>query len=294
MQTKMNNNNSTKTVFIAGATGYLGRYLVGEYMERGWNVIALVRKPECAPSATRLCVAQATEPETIANTLEGVDLVISSLGITRQRDGMTYRQVDYQANINLLREAERAGVKRFAYIHVLGAEKLSHLPPIAAKQDFVNELRASDIESTVIKPSGFFSDMSDFLEMAKSGRVYLFGDGNHRINPIHGQDLAKATAEAVQDGIDTLEVGGPDVFTHEQLAELAFECLDKPPKITHLWDGFRTLAIAILPWMTPSHVYEPARFFLTAMGMDTVGECHGTHHLSDHFRDTLKQESAQS
>ena len=290
----MSNNNNTKTVFIAGATGYLGRYLVAEYVERGWNVIALARKPHGAPNATRLCVAQATEPESIANSMEGVDLVISSLGITRQRDGMTYRQVDYQANINLLREAERAGVQRFAYIHVLGAENLSHLPPIAAKQDFVNELRASGIESTVIKPSGFFSDMCDFLDMARHGCIYLFGNGNHRINPIHGQDLAKATAEAIQSDQDTLEVGGPDVFTHEQLAELAFECLDKPAKITHLWDGFRTLAIAILPWTTPSYVYEPARFFLTAMDMDTVGECHGTHHLRDYFRETLKQKSSES
>lgn len=285
----MNDNN--KTVFIAGATGYLGRYLVAEYAKRGWNVIALVRKPEGAPQqATRLCVAQATEPESLANTMDGVDLVVSSLGITRQRDGLTYRQVDYQANINLLREAERAGVKHFAYIHVLGAEKLAHLPPIAAKQDFVDKLRVCELESTVIKPSGFFSDMTDFLDMAKKGRVYLFGDGNHRINPIHGQDLAQATANAIENGQDTLEVGGPDVFTHTQLAGLAFECLDKPPKITHLWDGFRTMAIAILPWTTPSHIYEPARFFLTAMGMDTIGECHGTHHLRDHFLETLKEE----
>jgi len=285
-------NNSNKTVFIAGATGYLGRYLVEEYMERGWNVIALVRKQEGAPKATRLCVAQATEPSTLENTMHGVDLVVSALGITRQRDGLTYRQVDYQANVNLLREAERTGVKRFAYIHVLGAESMKHLPPIAAKQDFVNELRASNTECTVICPSGFFSDMKDFLDMAKGGRVYLFGEGKNRINPIHGQDLAKATADAIESGQDTLEVGGPDVFTHNELAELAFECLDKPPKITHFWDGFRHAAIAILPWTTPSHIYEPARFFLTAVGMDAVGECRGTHHLHDHFQETFKQEAA--
>lgn len=145
------------TVFIAGATGYLGRYLVAEYMQRGWNVIALVRKQEGAPEATSLCVAQATQPESLANTMDGVDLVVSALGITRQRDGLTYRQVDYQANMNLLAEAQRAGVKKFAYIHVLGAENMTHLPPIVAKQDFVNELMANtDMETTIISPSGMF------------------------------------------------------------------------------------------------------------------------------------------
>ena len=47
-QHRMNENN-TKTVLIAGATGYLGRHLVAEYMERGWNVIALARRKEGAP-----------------------------------------------------------------------------------------------------------------------------------------------------------------------------------------------------------------------------------------------------
>ena len=239
----------------------------------------------------RLVLAQATEPESLQDKLEGVDLVVSALGITRQRDGLTYQQVDYQANVNLLQEALKAGVKRFAYIHVLGAEKMAHLPLIAAKQDFVNELRAANIESVVISPSGFFSDCSDFLLMAKSGRVWLFGDGNNRINPIHGQDLARAVADTIEKGEDILEVGGPDALTQNELAELAFECLDKPPKITHLWDGFRRFAIAVLPWTTPSNVNEPARFFLTAMGMDIVGECHGTHHLRNHFEETLKQEN---
>lgn len=27
--------------------------------------------------------------------------------------------------------------------------------------------------------------------MAKDGTVYLFGDGNFKLNPIHGNDLAK-------------------------------------------------------------------------------------------------------
>ena len=170
---------------------------------------------------------------------------------------------------------------------------MAHLPPIAAKQDFVNELKASSnrIASTIVSPSGFFSDMGDFLEMAKGGRVWLFGDGEScRINPIHGADLACATANAIENEEKSLDIGGPDVFTHNQLAELAFECLEKEATITHLWDSLRRLAIVVLPWTTPSTIYEPARFFLTAMAMDVVGECHGEHHLRDHFKELVRKE----
>ena len=79
-----------KRVFIAGATGYLGRYLCAEYQRRGWYVIALVRKTTLAApiSADQLIEAQATEPATLNGIMAGVDLVVSCLGITRQVDGL--------------------------------------------------------------------------------------------------------------------------------------------------------------------------------------------------------------
>jgi uncharacterized protein YbjT (DUF2867 family) len=169
------------TVFVAGATGYLGRHIVRQYMSRGWHVRALVRNAETARAsglnATTFVEAEATRPDTLIKTMEGVDLVISALGITRQRDGLTYRDVDFQANLNLLDEALRAGVARFAYVHVLNAEQMAQVPLAAAKQAFADELKAAPIESTIIAPSGFFSDMSDFLNMARRGRVWLFGSG---------------------------------------------------------------------------------------------------------------------
>lgn len=276
-----------KTVLIAGATGYLGQFLVQEYKQRGWHVRALVRNAKRARTlglnADELIEAEATRPETLSGILKDVDLVASSLGITRQKDGLSYRDVDYQANKNLLDEALTAGVPRFAYVHVLGADKMSRVPLVAAKQAFVDELLQAQIQSTVIAPSGYFSDMSDFLAMAKSGRAYLFGDGQHRLNPIHGQDLAAATADAIDGGRDWLNAGGPETFTHTQLAELAFASLGKAPKITYLPDWLRRATLAVLPRITPRHISGPAQFFLTAFGLDMVGEPCGSHRLADHF-----------
>lgn len=274
-----------KRVFIAGATGYLGRHLCAEYQRRGWYVIALVRKAsQAAPiAADQLVEAQATRPETLKGIMGGVDLVVSCLGITRQADGLGYWDVDYQANLNLLREAERADVGRFAYVHVLRAKDMSHVPMVAAKSAFVEALQGSAVASTIVAPTGYFSDMGDFLAMAQSGRVWLFGDGRKRINPIHGADLAVATADAAEACAAWLDVGGRDVFTQAELAELAFACLGKAPRITFLPDIFRRIALRVLPMVTPRRIGGPARFFLTALALDMVGERHGTHRLKDHF-----------
>lgn len=274
-----------KRVFIAGATGYLGRYLCAEYQSRGWYVIALVRDAETASpiSADQLVQAQATDPATLSGLMTDVDLVVSCLGITRQRDGLGYWDVDYQANLNLLREAEQAGVGRFAYIHVLRANDMAHVPMVAAKSAFVEALRRSAIPATIIAPTGYFSDMGDFLKMAKSGRVWLFGDGSKRINPIHGADLAAASADAIDAGKAQLYVGGPDIFTQRELAQLAFDTLGTTPKISALPDTIRRIVLFFLPLVTPRRINGPARFFLNAIAFDMVGETHGTHHLKDHF-----------
>jgi len=275
-----------KTVLIAGATGYLGRYLCAEYERRGWYVVALVRDAAKAgdlPAGARV-EAQATRPETLRGIMAGVDLVVSALGITRQADGLGYMDVDFQANVNLLDEAERAGVGRFAYVHVLNAERMRAVPLVAAKAAFVDRLMASPLAHTVIAPSGYFSDMGDFLSMARAGRVWLFAPGTQRINPIHGADLAVATADAIEAGEDWRDVGGPETFSHDELAALGFEALGIRPRIVHLPDMLRRMALTLLPLVTPRRISGPARFFLTAMGMDMVGVPHGSHRLADHFR----------
>ncbi|WP_424987089.1 SDR family oxidoreductase [Microbulbifer sp. S227A] len=275
-----------KTVLVAGATGYLGRYLCAEYQARGWTVVALVRDAGRAGelAADRMVEAQATRPETLAGAMSGADLVVSALGITRQRDGLSYRDVDYQANLNLLTRAIQDRVPQFAYIHVLNADRMAGVPLVAAKSAFVRALQEAPIRSTVIAPSGYFSDMTDFLSMARGGRVWLFGRGEARLNPIHGADLAKATADAVDGGVAWLDAGGPDVFTQNELARLCFDTVGKPARITRLPDMLRRAAIRILPRVAPARIAGPAQFFLTAMGLEMVGQRFGTHHLADHFR----------
>ena len=47
-------------------------------------------------------IGEITKPETIKEVCRNVDIVISTVGITKQKDGLTYENVDYLANLNLL------------------------------------------------------------------------------------------------------------------------------------------------------------------------------------------------
>ncbi|MGB5721370.1 MAG: SDR family oxidoreductase [Woeseiaceae bacterium] len=277
-----------KKILVAGATGYLGQFVIKALKARGYWVRALGRSASklalVEDYADELFIGEVTDPDSLTGLCDGIDVVISSVGITRQKDGLTYNDVDYQGNRTLLTTAEGSGVSKFVYVHVLNAEKLQHVAMIQAKQAFVDELKQSALDHTVICPTGFFSDMEEFHSMARSGRVYLFGDGSNRINPIHGADLAEVCADALESREQQLDVGGPEVFTYREIAELAFDVLEKPKKITCLPKKLIAAAVGAFRWLAPVKTYGPIQFLATVMTMDVVGEKYGQRRLVDHFR----------
>ncbi len=278
-------------ILVAGSTGYLGSYIVRELLNRQMDFQAIARKPKkleaLGLAPTQIISAQATNPQSLQGCCDGVEVVISSLGITRQKDGLTYEEVDYQANKNLLDEAVRCGVKKFIYVSVLRGEDLTNLQICAAKERFVQELESSGLDYCIIRPSGFFSDIKEFFDMAKAGRVYLLGDGQTRVNPIHGADLAELCVAAIYRSDQVIEVGGPEVLTHQQIANLAFKVLDKKSKISYLPDGLRRLGLWLSAHLLSKARCGPIEFFLHVMAMDMVAPQYGKHQLRSFF-ETLK------
>jgi uncharacterized protein YbjT (DUF2867 family) len=276
-------------VLLAGATGYLGRYIAKELMERSCSVRAIARNPEKFEQhgieVTEKLRAEITQPESIENCCSNIDVVISTLGITKQKDGLTYMDVDYQANLNLLNEARKSGVKKFIYVSVLNGERLRHLKICEAKEAFVDQLKASGLDYCIIRPNGFFSDMAEFFTMAKKGRVYLFGDGEFRSNPIHGEDLAAVCVDAIDTNDREISLGGPETLTHNEIATIAFDVLGKKPKMTYIPEWVRSSALKLARWMTSSKTYGPLEFFLTVMAMEMAAPEYGKHTLKEHFTD---------
>jgi len=276
-----------KKVLVAGATGYLGQYLVKELKNRDFWVRVLIRKEAQKyrfKNVDDFFIAQITEPNSIKGITKNIDFVFSSIGITRQKDGMTYLEVDYQGNSNLLKEALKDEVEVFQYISAINGDKLRHLKIFEAKEKFVDELKNSGINYCIIRPNRFFSDMMDFLNMAKAGRIYLFGNGNMKLNPIHGEDLARVCVDKILAGIKEETVGGIDILTQNELAELALKAWNRPLTICHLPDWIRRFIIWMLRNFTSSRTYGPIEFFLTAMAEDNVANQYGSKRLEHFFK----------
>jgi len=279
-------------ILLAGATGYLGSYVLNALIDNQNQVLAIVRNPNKLKNNNENFLevkqAEVTKPDTLRDICKGIDTVISTVGITRQKDGLTYLDVDYKANMNLLVEAKKAGVKHFVYVSAINGNKYRNLKIFEAKEKFVDALKSSGLNYTIVRPNGFFSDMKDFLQMAKSGRVYLFGSGNQKFNPIHGKDLATFIVDNLEETNKEFTIGGPDVLSLNDISKLALNALNKPIKIIHLPDWMRKLTIWSLRTFTSVKTYGPIEFFLTLMAEDNIAPTYGAHHLKDFYVQEVK------
>ncbi len=280
-----------KKVLVAGATGYLGRYLVTKLKKQGYWVKALARDAQkledLREHIDEIYEGEVTKPDTLNGICDDVDCIISSIGITRQKDGLTYMDVDYQGNKNLLDRAEKNEISKFIYVSVINAHLMKDLKIIQAKERFVDELKQSKLDYSIIRPTGFFSDMLEFLNMAKKGKVFLFGSGLNKINPIHGDDLAEVCVNALKKPDKEMNVGGPETFTFQDIAELAFKALKKTTKISTLPLWMIRMILPLMRAVTSSKTYGPLEFMMSVMTMDVIGKLYGKEKLSDFFEENI-------
>lgn len=277
-------------VLVAGATGNLGRALIPVLHDRGREVVALVRPgrqirlKSLENHVNEIVAAEITKPDIAASAFSGVHTVISSVGITRQRDGLTYDQVDFGANLNLLHAAESSGVKRFIYISVVGADRDVRVPVIRAKHRFEEALIESTLKWQIVRPSGFFTDMTDVWKMALKGTVHLLGDGESKISPIDPADLAEAIADLLDaEPGHILPVGGPADFTWNEIAELACQIAGKRCTIRH-WPKRLLRATLAITRVISRPTYGTLSFLGHVMTNDTTAPNHGSRNLEEFFR----------
>ncbi len=286
----------SKTVLIAGATGYLGRYLTVCVKKAGWRVRALVRNaprlaepgPALAPAVDayvdEVIEGDVTTPATLRGVCDGVDVVISTVSLMSDTGPLTWDDVDYRGNRNLLDEAHRAGVRKMCYVSVFNADQMLDIPMVGAHEAFARDLVESGLDYAVIRPTGYFSDMGTIMEMAKRGRVFLLGNGRNAGNPIHGADLATFCVGTLDGESGTFGVGGPETMTMEEIAVLAFRTLQQPARITRVPLPIASAGVSLYRTINRKRA-DLGRFFVRSGSLDFHAPSFGTHRLADHFRD---------
>ncbi|MEI6563536.1 MAG: SDR family oxidoreductase [bacterium] len=228
-------------VFIAGAGGPLGKKLITAFLDRDLQVTAMgYSKQEFAglyhPRLTTLA-CDVTKPEQLNGVCKGADLLVSCLGITRMRNRMTHMDVDYQGNLNLLKECEKQGVRKFTFITPVGAEhgETHGVPLLQAKHLFKKELKRSGLDWVIFRAGGFYPDLAEMGRMAKKGAMIVVGSGSQIFTPVDVQDVAQVMVEdSLAKRNIVVEIGGPEDMSWNEICLTCFTHYGMKPRIVHV------------------------------------------------------------
>lgn len=224
-------------VVLAGAFGRLGSDILRALVRDGHDVLAVdmvLRELDGIEGSYEKKQVDVTKPEQLAGLCEGADAVITTVGLTRTSAEVTNYDIDYQGNLNLLNEAKRAGVKKFAYVSVLKADRAPKVPMLHAKYLLEEALKASGIDYVIFRPTGYFYDIAKvFKPMIEKGEVTLLGKKPVSANVIDTTDLADFMLLHLNDKNVTYDIGGTETYTYEQIARMFFAAAGKEPVIKH-------------------------------------------------------------
>jgi uncharacterized protein YbjT (DUF2867 family) len=278
-----------KKILLAGATGHLGKYIFRELKQQRYEVRALARNLKRAqslfPDPEELVLADATHPESLLGCCTGVDVVISALGksISLRHQGYgTFQEIDYQANLHLLEEAQQAGVKQFIYISAFGAEQHPELAYFNAHARFAKALRNSGLTYTILQPTALFSAFEEIMAMARKGRIALLGAGDRKTNPIYDGDVARIAVSLIDQPSQTLTLGGERVYTRLELLKIACEAAGYKGKIPELGSQF---VDGILPFvrLVSRSLYDKLAFMAAVSRVDCIAPAMGELTLEAYF-----------
>lgn len=233
---------------VTGATGGLGRRIVRSLRERQMPVRAFVRLTsrysELEHRGAEIFIGDLQQDKDIEKACRDVQYIISAHG----GEGNAQR-LGYRANIELIDRAKEAGVQHFVFISVLGVDRgYEDAPSFKAKREVEKYLIASGLNYTILRPSGFASNLLPLAEQFRETGIYLLiGDRQSRTSIVSTDDLAQIAVGSVSvEGArnQILPVGGPDVLQRQDIPQIFGRIFNTEPIIINpplfVLDGFRS------------------------------------------------------
>jgi NADH dehydrogenase len=178
----------------------------------------------------------------VADALAGACGAVNAVSLYRERGTETFRAVHVEAAERLARQAQRADVERLVHVSGIGADATSGSLYIRRRGEGELAVQAAFANAIIIRPAVMFGPDDAFLntlvKLLKRLPVYpMFGRGLTRLQPVDVEDVAEAIARGLQPTARnpaTYELGGPRVYTFEELLKAVAERLGKTPILLSL------------------------------------------------------------
>ncbi len=255
-------NMSCVTVF--GGTGFLGRAVVDQLIGAGATVRVAARHPgafKVASGRDRQLVqlyADVRDETSIGSALEGCDAVVNAVGLYSEKGSETFRAVHELGAMRVARLSARAGAKALVHMSGIGADLFSQSKYVRSRAEGELLVKAAFPAANVLRPSVLFGPYDKFLNTLVavtrlSPVLFLFGDGDTRLQPVYVDDVAEAVLRALTTGSSqgkVYELGGPQTYQYKDIIKLVLKETGRARILVPLpffaWDALARL-LMLLP-----------------------------------------------
>ncbi|WP_280366898.1 NAD(P)H-binding protein [Nocardia wallacei] len=249
-------------IVVTGATGNIGRTLVPLLADAGEKVVAVSRGSAVSlPDGVEHRRADLARTAELAPAFAGADALFLLLSGELGFGGPDPAEV--------VRIAADAGVRRVVLVSSLSVVTRPGRVSATRLVDFEAALRDSELEWTVLRPGGFFSNSFAWADSVRAERSVFAPFGETGLPHVDPADIAAVAAAALRSGEHTGKVytlTGPRLVTPREQARALESELGEPVRFAELT---RAQAFTAMTEFMPGPVAEDT---LSILGEPTPAE----------------------
>ncbi len=240
-------------ILVTGGTGFVGTHLVNTLLRRRHEVAVLERRPGRARNRFNRPVetvpGSVLDPASLQRAVVGRDAVIHLVGIINEKGEQTFDRMHREAAENVVRAMGGVGVRRLLHMSAMGSAPDAPSEYARSKAAGEGAVRESGLAATIFRPSIIFGPGDGFVSLLAPIVRYnplfipVIGPGKTRFQPVSVADVSRVFADALEKPETTgrtFEVGGPQIFTLNEIYREIAMAVGKPRKpLLHLplWWG---------------------------------------------------------
>lgn len=249
-------------VTVFGGSGFIGRYVVRNLAQAGWQVRVAIRRPdEALFLKTAGSVGQVTpvaanirNDASVRAACAGAEAVVNLVGILYEGGRQKFDAVQGEGAGRVAAAAKAAGARRLVQISAIGADANSDSGYARSKARGEANAAAAFPGATILRPSIVFGPEDDFFNrFAKMAMISpalpLIGGGTTRFQPVYVGDVAMAVMKVLEDDATagrTYELAGPRIYTFRDLLKLMLSEIGRARALVPLPFALASLKAAFL------------------------------------------------
>lgn len=238
--------------FITGGTGFIGSHLVDYLISGDAEVRCLVRNQEKwleAKSYTKISGDMHDLPA-LKEGMKGVDVVFHTAGLVKAPEYLDFHRVNVDATENIIRMAQKSGVKKIVVLSSLAAAGPSNGTPLSEEEDsepvsmygkskkkmeeMIRSLAGEDTSISIIRPPSVFGPREEqiysLFKVASKGLFPIVGDSGNRISLVYVSDLVEGMMLAANNqkkGLETYYISSEKTYSWDEIKSTTSEVLGK-------------------------------------------------------------------